>query len=625
MKRLVSVFLVCVLVLGLHTTPAFAAKTEKYTIGNWVYELSNGTVTADEYKGSDATVTLPTSVTIEGRTYQITTLGSDAFQGNERLEHVIIPSAYKVVGSAAFKDCYWLQSIRIEGNLEDVHKHAHVFINAGQNSGGLTVSFGTETTRIPDYLFCNYNAGNDYSHVTELNVAKNITEIGVSAFAGCAALENINFETGSKLLTIEHDAFNECEKLKGSGGKSTLSLPSKLRTLGVNAFRECIDLTKIVLPKSLEEMSGSVFYGDTFLKSVTIKGDLKLTDDPNNFHNTGTNTEGGYSVTFAEGVTQIPEKLFYSTFASYRDHDYAHVSSVSLPSTLKSIGQMAFYECYDLKSIDFSKSTKLANIDYCAFYATGLETVTLPSSVSNIGTHAFADCSSLKWVKTTRNSGTLGTNVFENAAEGFKLKCYYGSWFDTYAQANGLATEYLTPKQPAITKISNTSTGVKITWKKTVGAKDYLIYRKTGSGSWTKVKTTGELTFTDTKANKNGTTYQYKVYGRVNSLKSKASAAKKYIFLTKPAISSLKNVKTLKAVATWKANTKATGYMLQYDTNSSFTNPKKATIKAGTLTKTVSKLVKDETYYFRLRVYKTVSSVKYYSAWSAKKTLTITK
>lgn len=72
-----------------------------------------------------------------------------------------------------------------------------------------------------------------------------------------------------------------------------------------------------------------------------------------------------------------------------------------------------------------------------------------------------------------------------------------------------------------------------------------------------------------------------------------------------------------------KQASQTTGYQIQYSTASSFSSPKLVTITSNTtLSKTISKLTGKKKYYVRIRTYKTVSGVKYYSAWSSSKTVT---
>ena len=76
----------------------------------------------------------------------------------------------------------------------------------------------------------------------------------------------------------------------------------------------------------------------------------------------------------------------------------------------------------------------------------------------------------------------------------------------------------------------------------------------------------------------------------------------------------------------WAQKGSATGYEIQYATNSKFTSAKKVTItNKNTDTKTISKLSGKKKYYVRVRSYTTVKGTKYYGAWSASKSVTTKK
>ena len=94
-----------------------------------------------------------------------------------------------------------------------------------------------------------------------------------------------------------------------------------------------------------------------------------------------------------------------------------------------------------------------------------------------------------------------------------------------------------------------------------------------------------------------------------------------------PTLTSVKNIKKTKMQIKWKKNTAATGYELQYSTDDEFRNDVVTTTitKKGTGSKTFKSMTMDEMYYVRVRTYKTVSGVKYYSGWSDVKMVTISK
>ena len=76
----------------------------------------------------------------------------------------------------------------------------------------------------------------------------------------------------------------------------------------------------------------------------------------------------------------------------------------------------------------------------------------------------------------------------------------------------------------------------------------------------------------------------------------------------------------------WAQKGSATGYEIQYATNSKFTSAKKITITNNKTDKTtVSKLSGKKKYYVRVRSYTTAKGTKYYGAWSSVKNVTTKK
>ena len=76
----------------------------------------------------------------------------------------------------------------------------------------------------------------------------------------------------------------------------------------------------------------------------------------------------------------------------------------------------------------------------------------------------------------------------------------------------------------------------------------------------------------------------------------------------------------------WAQKGSATGYEIQYATNSKFTSAKKVTITNNKTDKTtISKLSGKKKYYVRVRSYTTVKGTKYYGAWSSVKNVTTKK
>lgn len=113
------------------------------------------------------------------------------------------------------------------------------------------------------------------------------------------------------------------------------------------------------------------------------------------------------------------------------------------------------------------------------------------------------------------------------------------------------------------------------------------------------------------------------------TFKGNYSGKKNLYFTIKPKATSISNLTASKKAFTvkWKKqSSQTTGYQLQYATNSKFSKAKTVTIsRNSTTSKKISKLSARKKYYVRVRTYKTVNGVKYYSAWSKAESVTTKK
>ena len=192
------------------------------------------------------------------------------------------------------------------------------------------------------------------------------------------------------------------------------------------------------------------------------------------------------------------------------------------------------------------------------------------------------------------------------------------------------------PKQPTapviekldtvnITSIANAKKGIKLTWNRVSGAQGYIIYRAYGKGGYKAIKTVtngATAAYTDTGATTNGGKYTYAVCAYKGSIKG-AYVGKTYYYLKQNRISSVKNNASKKATVKWTRNTKANGYQVNYKTGK---KQKTITVKSNkTLNKVLKSLKKKATYSVKVRSYKKVSGVTYYSEWSSAKKVKIKK
>lgn len=105
----------------------------------------------------------------------------------------------------------------------------------------------------------------------------------------------------------------------------------------------------------------------------------------------------------------IPIYSFF-TFKTYRAK--VSLTSVTLPSSLTTVGMYAFYTCNRLTSLNFPQT--LHSIGMSAFVYTNLASIILPDSVSLLGSDAFSSCTQLTSVVLSADLDSIGSGVFNN-------------------------------------------------------------------------------------------------------------------------------------------------------------------------------------------------------------------
>ncbi|MCD8230832.1 MAG: fibronectin type III domain-containing protein, partial [Clostridiales bacterium] len=252
---------------------------------------------------------------------------------------------------------------------------------------------------------------------------------------------------------------------------------------------------------------------------------------------------------------------------------------------------------------------------------TGAENYRVYRKTSDSSWKKIGDTTSTSYTDTTAKSGkTYYYTVRCINADGTSNTSSYDS--------TGLSIKYL--KAGKISSLKNTSKGITVKWSKVSGAKGYYVYRKTSGGSFKKIATItsgSTVSYSDTSVkSKNGKTYIYAVKPYSGSTKG-SYTSKTIVRLTTPSLSSVKNSSSKKMTVKWSKISSVTGYQIQYSTDSEFKSGNKTlTVKsASSVKKTISSLKKGKKYYVRIRTYKTVDGTKYYSGWSSKKSVKISK
>ena len=212
-----------------------------------------------------------------------------------------------------------------------------------------TVTYGGtaySVTAIGDYAFY-YCSG-----LTSVTIPNSVTSIGDYAFYYCSGLTSVTIP--NSVTSIGDRAFEYCS------GLTSVTIGNSVTSIGSCAFAYCTSLISVTIPNSVTSI-GSAFVGCSRLTHVAFNA-----RNCNDFSNNGTFSGCTNISTFTLGdsVQRIPAYLCYGLA----------ITSITIPNSVTSIGDYAFYQC------------------------SGLTSLTIPNSVTSIGIYAFADCTSLNHV-----------------------------------------------------------------------------------------------------------------------------------------------------------------------------------------------------------------------------------
>ncbi len=313
----------------------------------------------------------------------------------EEVKDLIIPSSVTSIGGSAFRGCSGLTSVTIPNSVTSIGRYAF------EGCSGLTsVTIPNSVTSIGSDAF------SGCSGLTSVTIPNSVTSIGSDAFYGCSGLTSVTIEDGwvtlSFITSSSSTPFTGCpiEKLylgrnisydstyspfEGKEKLTSLTIGSSVTSIGFYAFRGCSGLTSLTIGSSVMSIGVYAFSGCSCLTSVTIE-------------------DGAETLSFSTSIDFTPftgcpiEKLYLgrdisyiSSFSPFKGRK--KLTSLTIGSSVTSIGSSAFYGC------------------------SGLTSVTIPGSVTSIGSYAFYDCSGLTSVTIDRTQPlSINSYTFSNRA-----------------------------------------------------------------------------------------------------------------------------------------------------------------------------------------------------------------
>ena len=405
----------------------------------------------NDYSGN---VVVPETVTYNGKTYSVTSIGNTAFWGCKGLTEVTIPNSVTSIGSSAFSFCTGLTKVTIPNSVTSIGEFAF------NGSTGLTeVTIGNSVTSIGNSAFngctglteVNFNATNctkmgnstypvfkGCSSLTTINIGDNVETIPNYAFYGCSGLTSVTI--GNSVTSIGSEAFSYCS------GLTSVTIPNSVTSIGQRTFSGCLNLLSVTIPSSVTIINSNAFYECNRLKIVNYLGTLNqwlsmtFLDNPLHYRaalylngssisniifanidgTVGTQLRGCTnlkSVTIASNNTVIAEKAF----------EYCSMlEEITLPNSITTINNNAFYGCENLHTVYYNGTiadwyamtltdTPLSNGAELYLNNTLLTSVTIPSSVTTIASN-LRGCSSLKTLYIPSNVTAIGQSAFSGCS-----------------------------------------------------------------------------------------------------------------------------------------------------------------------------------------------------------------
>ncbi len=376
-------------------------KTElSVTFSSLSWHGNNNTGASEGYLDLEK-ITIPKNVYFNNQNYSVTSIGYSAFSYCSSLTSINIPNSVTSIGSYAFYNNSCLTSVNIPESM----------------------------TNIGDAAF------SGCSSLTSVNIPESVTNIGDAAFSGCSSLpviDNIRYAdtylvgVSTKKWLSEYQikegtrfigpkAFEDCENL------TKIVIPNSVECIGSEAFLKCSDLSLITIPNSVTKIGNDAFkgcynlpvekgimYADTYLVKATnsltdytIKSGIRFIGN-----NAFTNCSKMTSITIPEGVISIGNQAFYKCHS---------LTFVSIPNSITNIGDSVFHSCNSLTSINIPES--VTSLGECTFSGcSSLASVDIPESVTSIGESAFLGCSSLTSVIIPNSLTSIAKWAFCNCS-----------------------------------------------------------------------------------------------------------------------------------------------------------------------------------------------------------------
>ena len=539
-----------------------------------------------------------------------------AFDDCNSLESIVLPESMPEFSYSLYdlECCPSLKSIKVTGNNAYYSAEDGVLFNKDK----------TEIYVFPRSKEGNYTIPNSVTEIssnqfsqctglTGITIPNSVTQIVDNPFNG--NLKSIKVSEGNKYFcSYDGVLFNKdkTEILFCVGNKKEFVIPNGVKSIS-GAFNDCSNLTSVTIPNSVTSVYNG-FNNCPNLTSITIpQSVISIYDNGyiGSFLNCGKNfTIYGYGGTEAEacalrndfnfvqlqvvptsvalnkttltldtGKTSNLKATVYPSNASNKKCTWSssNTSVATVDKNGKVTAKKAGTATITVKTSNGKTANCKVTVNLPTPQITSLSNTTGGIKISwnkvdgAYGYRLYYKPASGGWkrFKDTTATSFTDSGVVPNKTETYTIRCIdkNGKTVSGF-YSKGWSKKY-TPVAPTISKLDNTSGGIKLTWNKITGVYGYRLYQKTSNG-WKRIKDTTATSFTDSGVSPNRTeTYTIRCIDKngntVSGFYSKGWS-KKYTPVA-PTISKLENT-TGGIKLSWNKIAGVYGYRLYYKTSS---------------------------------------------------------